>query len=149
MSKHLEALTQKCNERFTQISTPALQSDFESKLMELNSKLDDSDRTNQEERQKLMDRMQKLETDIDTMLKQSREDNRRKDQECKAIMKELVPSPEIGDYIKQFEKDERLAEDEANGITYKGLDGEHSDEPTNDLGIILNEKEWHKKKPDQ
>jgi len=132
MSKHIEALTEKCNERFTQISTPALQSDFESKLTEISDKLDDSNKSNKEEQQKLSDRMSKLEADIDSMLKQSREDNRRKYQECREnlILKTKMNNLSDGD------------SKEVDGGDNDGL-------KMDDLTDVVNENDSHKEKQQQ
>jgi hypothetical protein len=71
MSKHLEALTNKCHERFTQISTPDLQAEVDKKLFELETKLDNSNKLHQEERGKLSNIIKSLESRIDNFLEEA------------------------------------------------------------------------------
>lgn len=54
-------------------------------------------------------------------------------------MQDLIPVPSIEDFVKQFEKDEQLV-DQEEGEAEKG-----DNEEPNELGIILKEKEWFKK----
>lgn len=69
-------------------------------------------------------------------------------------MKEIIPVPEGEDFIKQFEKDERLAEEDAKGENTKSKNTSNegkqdTEEEPNEFGIILKEKEWFKKSSDQ
>lgn len=54
-------------------------------------------------------------------------------------MQDLIPVPSIEDFVKQFEKDEQLVDQEE-----AEAEKEDNEEP-NELGIILKEKEWFKK----
>jgi hypothetical protein len=64
-------------------------------------------------------------------------------------MKDLLPTPQIEDYIKQFQKDEQLADEEAKGASILSQNPDSDSEvtePQNELGVVLTEKEWFKKK---
>ncbi len=63
-------------------------------------------------------------------------------------MKDLVDIPKYEDYVKQFQEDEELAEDEEKGLSANTSKGTE-EEPPNELGITLKEKEWFKKKPEE
>ena len=64
-------------------------------------------------------------------------------------MKDLIPIPKEEDFVKQFENDERLAEEEADGIHGDSSSKLTDEEGQNELGIILKEKEWFKNKNEQ
>jgi len=59
-------------------------------------------------------------------------------------MKDLIPIPKPEDFVKQFEEDEHLAEQEAAGEAKNEDEKKDSDEEPNDMGIIIREKEWYK-----
>lgn len=60
MSKHLEALTNKCNERFTQISTPDLQAEMNQKLKLLEEKLGATSKESSDARDELDQQIKQL-----------------------------------------------------------------------------------------
>lgn len=135
LSKHLQALTGKCHERFTQISTPELEAKIEGKLKDLEEKFELKAEKNQaqcdEISTKLGELLQKTQ-DLETDLEKQRE---REAKECSVKMGEIIPTPTADDFLKQFEKDEQLANQEGNLPT---------EESENELGVILREKEWYK-----
>lgn len=63
-------------------------------------------------------------------------------------MREIIPVPAGEDFVKQFQRDEQLAEEDAKGISKDSRTDDPDDEP-NEFGIILKEKEWFKQTNDQ
>ena len=71
ISKHLEALTSKCNERFSQISTEDLQMYTDSKLYQLEQKFDNLTRETFAIRNSLLDKITKIEKDTNNLVDQN------------------------------------------------------------------------------
>lgn len=113
ISKHMESLTNKWHERFTQISTPDLQALMESKLNTLESKVDSLFKAGTAAREALANRVSKLENDTSNLIRESENLKKIQHDQWTADLKKLIPIPSEADYIKEFEKEEKLADEEA------------------------------------
>jgi organic radical activating enzyme len=144
MSKHLEAIVDKWGEKFNQISTPDLQQQIDLKLKALNDKIDKIHHESNGDHNKLIEQITNIETVAKKIEKESEVMKLRSNNEWNVKMQDLIPVPSIEDFVKQFEKDEQLVDQEEGGEIEKG-----EDEEPNELGIIVKEKEWFKKTNEQ
>lgn len=120
MSKHLEALTQKCNERFSQVSTPALQAQMEDQINALKSRIDLIDSSGEEKRTQLAAKVNDIQRTTTQIVEENKTKQLEQEQQCKMDLKQVIPTPTEEDYVREFEKDERLANEEVKDEYSKG-----------------------------
>lgn len=156
LSKHLEALTNKCQERFSQISTPDLQQQMTQKIETLEAKIKSMEDFSSNEREKLLQRIETLTQTVEKVETQVSTDKQQQEEECKVNMRDIIPVPTGEDFVKEFEKDERLAQEEEKAGRQASAAGsnrpaseQEDEEPPNEFGIILKEKEWFRKTTDK
>lgn len=156
LSKHLEALTNKCQERFSQISTPDLQQQMTQKIETLEAKIKSMEDFSSNEREKLLQRIETLTQTVGKVETQVSTDKQQQEEECKVNMRDIIPVPTGEDFVKEFEKDERLAQEEDKAGRQASAAGsnrpvseQEDEEPPNEFGIILKEKEWFRKTTDK
>lgn len=156
LSKHLEALTNKCQERFSQISTPDLQQQMTQKIETLEAKIKSMEDFSSNEREKILQRIETLTQTVEKIETQVSTDKQQQEEECKVNMRDIIPVPTGEDFVKEFEKDERLAQEEdktgrqaSATESNKPASEQEDEEPPNEFGIILKEKEWFRKTTDK
>ena len=121
LSKHMESLTKICHERFTQISTPDLQLLMEEKLATLENKVNILLSEGSAARQALAERVAKLESETNNLKNESENMKRTQKEQWTTDLKKIIPIPTEEDYIKEFEKEEQMADEEAKVKLYQNF----------------------------
>ena len=111
MSKHIEALTNKWNERFGQISTEDLQLYTDSKLYELEQKFNNLTSETFHIKAMLSERISKIENKTDVLFDEREKSLSKQIEQCETNMKDLIPIPTHEDYIREYEKEAQAAEE--------------------------------------
>lgn len=120
-------------------------------MQELESKLNELDKSSQDERSKLSHQISVLQTDTHQFKEDKDNANKIQTDECNAKMKDIFLTPTEEDFFKEFEKDEILANQDAELEANPNLQGIKisSESELPESGIITKEKEWFKGKGDQ
>ena len=111
--------------------------------IELETKLNEVNVDSQGARSKLSEQISDLFEKQNSLGDVQKTQNSEIQEQCSIKMKDLFPVPTKDDFIKEFEKDEILANKDVNDIPNQ------DDSSVDEDGIITKEKEWFKNTKDR